>query len=226
MAKFTVKLYQFERDPNFNLFDFEYPFYGGEEEKKQFESLFWERNFNKEIGFETIGLFKRYLKSKLFLNYERWKMYYYIEQEANKQNYLYNKDLKEETIREVNGEVVSNQSNNSSSNSKSSDKSNTTSDYKGSDINNGLARIDLNTSLTSASLNNDSSSNNSDSSTSTNGELNSNENSNTTEKITFISQGNIGVTTGADLKNSWIDSVKPTVEYVLEELDSLFMQVF
>lgn len=64
---FTIPLHNLIKEENnsdFRIFSFDYNFYN-EELKEDFEEKFKLHFYNEEIGFETIALFKQYLRSEL-----------------------------------------------------------------------------------------------------------------------------------------------------------------
>lgn len=80
------------------LFPSEYPFYN-ESLKPQFEKKFKNTFLTCRIGFETIGLFKHFLKQSLYELYPYYKHLY--ETTSYTYNPILNYDVKEEIIREI-----------------------------------------------------------------------------------------------------------------------------
>ena len=225
MAIHTIKLYQIERDKKFNLFDFEYPFYD-ESHRKEFEKKFFMKFFNREIEFETIGLFKRYLQSILTLNAERFAEYYKSECESAEQRYLYNKDLVEETTRITEGTSTGSQNSTNQNNNNSNSIDNLNSEYKLSDVGNGVSDVNNLDRLTSNSKTTDNNTSNTESNSISNSNTTDERNNTQTETLIYKSYGNIGVTTGADLKLSWQNAINPTDEYIFKYLEPLFCKVY
>ena len=66
MANYTMEIRQMVDEPLIGLFTFDYDFYGDDKEsKKEFERLFTEYYYFREIGFETPERFKLKLQAKL-----------------------------------------------------------------------------------------------------------------------------------------------------------------
>ena len=95
---------------NVNIFDFPYNFYS-EEHKKDFEEKFINFYYMEEIGFETIPLFKRYLRSELNRIYPYYEHLYRTTIQSY--NMLENYNLDETVTRDI--------TNNSQSNNDSTD---------------------------------------------------------------------------------------------------------
>ena len=68
MANYTMEIRQMVNEPLIGLFTFDYDFYSDNiKDKEQFEKLFIEYFYFREIGFETPDRFKVKLKAKLDL---------------------------------------------------------------------------------------------------------------------------------------------------------------
>lgn len=234
MAKYTIELNTLMADDLFNLFDFEYNFYS-DEAKPNFEQLFKDYFRFREIGFETVARFKHELKSKLNLIMPYYTQLYETEVKAKDINFLLNKDLKETITRELSqsGSVDSSSENNGtdSSTNTSSTEANSNSNSKESYLDNGNASINLEEgSLTGVSGNvsqgtssSSSTTNNTNSSTGTTNTTNSN---NETESTTLLSQGNIGITSSAELLQKWRDTIININQLIITECNDLFMQIY
>ena len=203
MATYTIDIYTLLQDKNFKLFDFDYEFYS-DEAKEGFEEKFINRYMFDEIGFETVMRFKHYLKEKLNRIAPYYKQLYETEVRCMKDDidFMLNKDLREkETIKGTN-----------SSNSKTNATSNSTS--KESSLDNGNATLDLNDSITNIS--------NSIGSGITNNDV-TGENDQIRE---LLSQGNIGITSSAELLKQWRQVLINIDEMIIEECRDLFMMIY
>lgn len=229
MAKYTVELYTLVTSPNFKLFDFEYDFYE-ESAKEKFEDIFTDYYMFNEIGFETVARFKHQLKTKLNFIMPYYKKLYETELAAKDINFLLNKDLKESFTRNlkeneigtVNSTYTANAENNSSTSASSDSNS------KESYLDNGNADLSLTDGLTGVTNNlsegsTSSTSKSSDSNTSTN---NSSNNNTTLETTELISQGNIGITSSAELLQKWRDTIINIDKMIIDECKDLFMQIY
>ena len=207
MSKYTLELRYLYEDENFNLFDFPYNLYNNDL-KPWFEEKFYQHFMFYEIGFDTIGMFKQRLMSKLNDIYPYYKQLYETEIRAKGIDFMLNKDLKESYVRELTSNSNSNQESNVSSNSLSTAGQLTPSLIANSQ------KIDK--FMDSAQK--DNSSSNSTSSGESNG--------NSREEYTLTSQGNIGITSSAELLAKWRETLLNIDLMIFEECNDLFMQIF
>ena len=209
MAKYTIELNTLLRNEKFNTFDFEYDFYD-KDLKPIFEMKFNDYYRFHEIGFETVERFQHNLKAKLNLIMPYYSELYRTQLEAKNINFLLNKDLKETFIRDIQG---SDTSNNVSSTVAKSD-----SISKESYLDNGNADLSLTDGLTGVSSNG--------STGDTQSKSDSTANNKSTEKTELISQGNIGITSSAELLQKWRDTIINIDKMIIEECKDLFMQIY
>ena len=207
MSKYTLELRYMYEDENFNLFDFPYNLYDNDL-KPWFEEKFFQHFMFYEIGFDTIGMFKQRLMSKLNDIFPYYKQLYETEIRTKGIDFMLNKDLKESYVRELTSNSNSNQESNVSSNSLSTAGQLTPSLIANSQ------KIDK--FMDTAQKDNSSSN-----STST-GE----NNGNSREEYTLTSQGNIGITSSAELLTKWRETILNIDLMIFEECNDLFMQIF
>lgn len=212
MANYTLELRQISESKNMKVFDFEYDFYDPDL-KAKFEEKFVNHYFFNEIGFETIQRFKHFLKMKLNEIMPYYKQLYQTEVEAKDINFLLNKDLKETFIREVNNQ------NNTTGDSLSKVNGTDNTGFKESNIANGNATLN-NDSLTSISQND----NNFNNTNSTNNNITNS--GNEREETTLLSQGNIGITSSAELLQKWRDVIINIDQLIINECRDLFMSIY
>lgn len=210
MSNYTLQLRQVLR--NIDIFDYDYNFYTDDISiKKDFEEKFKQEYLMSEIGFETVGLFKNRLRAKLNKIMPYYKQLYQTELEAKKINFLLNKDLKETFERNVNGQ--------SSSVANTNMNDNYITDNLESNLGQGNASVSLDegdlTSVSKNKSNNNTSSNNT-----------TNDNTSQNETTTFISQGNIGITSSAELLQKWRDVIINIDEMIINDCWDLFMGVW
>ena len=207
MSKYTLQLRYLYEDENFNLFDFPYNLYDNDL-KPLFQEKFFHHFMFYEIGFDTIGMFKQRLMSKLNDIYPYYKQLYETELRTKEIDFMLNKDLKESYVREL------------TSNSSSNQESNVTS--------NGLSTAgQLTPSLIANSQKIDkfmdtAQKDNSSSNSTSTGESNGN----SREEYTLTSQGNIGITSSAELLAKWRETILNIDLMIFEECNDLFMQIF
>ncbi len=243
MAKFTLELRTLADDPNFNIFGFPYNFVD-EDLKGVFEQRFIEHFYFHEIGFETVRRFQQRLMATLNRIAPYYTQLYQTELASKKIDFLLNKDLKETFIRELVTENNKNQLNENVSNIIGSDNSKneivntenstSSSDNKESSIDGALARVSegyltnqniesIKANSNSNNISTNSSTNNSNSNS--NGKLKEDEKGKELEKTELVSQGNIGVTSSAELLEKWRSVLINIFEMYLEECETLFMMV-
>ena len=219
-CRYSIELREFVEDPLFTLFDFDYPFYSDDlSMKEEFENRFIEHYYFHEIGFETVARFKHYLRSRLRDVMPYYSQLYESELKAKDLNFLLNKDLREEFIRESSGTLESS-AKTSGSNSMSSSNTNNS---KVSNLDNGVAAVNLSSgNLTGVSQDTTSAnaSNQTESGTTQANKTNQN------EKTVFTSQGNIGVVSSANLLKEWRDVMINVQLQLIEECHDLFMLIY
>ena len=209
MAKYTIELNTLLKDNKFNVFDFDYEFYD-EELKPIFETKFKDYYRFYEIGFETVERFQHNLKAKLNLIMPYYKQLYQTELASKDINFLLNKDLKETFIRDIEG--------NDTSNNVSSTVAKSDSISKESYLDNGNADLSLTDGLTGISSNGSTGDTQSKSDSTTSNK--------STEKTELISQGNIGITSSAELLQKWRDTIINIDKMIIEDCKDLFMQIY
>ena len=207
MSKYTLELRYLYEDENFKLFDFPYNLYNNDL-KPWFEEKFYQHFMFYEIGFDTIGMFKQRLMTKLNDLYPYYRQLYETEIRTKGIDFMLNKDLKESYIRELTSNSNSNQESNVTSNGLSTAGQLTPSLIANSQ------KIDK--FMDSAQK--DNSSSNSTSSGESTG--------NSREEYTLTSQGNIGITSSAELLAKWRDVLINIDLMIFEECNDLFMQIF
>ena len=204
MATYTIDLYTLLKDEKFKVFDFDYNFYS-DEAKQDFEEKFINRYMFDEIGFETVARFKNYLKEKLNRIAPYYKQLYQTELRCMEDDidFMLNKDLREtETIKGSN-----------TSNSKT--QANSTTLNKESYLDNGNASLELSEgNMTGIS------------SSEGNGITDSTQDGENEQTRTLLSQGNIGITSSAELLEKWRNVLINIDEMIIEECRDLFMMLY
>ena len=196
----------------FKVFNFDYDFYiDNEDIKRNFEEKFINEYFFHEIGTETVFRFQHRLKTKLNKIMPYYKQLYQTELRSNDIDFMLNKDLVETFERSIEGEA-------SSLNDILVNDININDNLE-SNIDNGNASIDLNDgSITNVSKSTLSNENNTSSTL--------NQNSNTRETTNFISKGNIGITSSAELLEKWRKVLINIDELIINDCSDLFMMVY
>lgn len=216
MSKYTLELRHIYNSKNYNLFDFQYNLYDNDL-KIYFQEKFFQHFFFHEIGFETVGKFKQRLQAKLNDIYPYYKQLYETQIRCKNIDFMLNKDLKETFIREIEGTGTSTA--NSTSNSNVSN--NSISENFQSDTPQG--RIDNIEKFMSSA---DKSKNNTNAETNDSVSAVNESNTKNTEKTELISQGNIGVTSSAELLTKWRETLINIDMLIFAECEDLFMQIY
>ena len=226
MSNYTIELRFLETPPIYKLFDFQYDYYMKglvpdevyEQKKKDFENKFIDFYYFDEIGYNTPDRFKQRLKNYLDMGFKKWQERYNTELEVQKQNinFLLNKDLIEERTTEGNatGTATSTSTSTSNTNNNSSNK-NTVNDTPDTRF---TTTENFATSITTDETSSNSTNTGNGETTNT-----SNQNSNVNER--FISKGNIGVTSSAELLEKWRDVIIDLDNEIIEGADKFFMQI-
>ena len=210
MSSYTLELRHIHQ--TFKVFNFDYDFYTDSDIiKSKFEEKFIDEYFFHEIGQETVARFQHRLRTRLNKIMPYYKQLYETELAAKDINFLLNKDLTETFERVVTGES-------SSINDLTvSDQGET--NNKESNIENGNASLELEngslTNVSKTSLSNNTNSNNT-----------SRDNTNQNEITTLKSQGNIGITSSAELLDKWRSVIINIDQMIIDACDDLFMQVY
>ena len=210
MSSYTLELRHIHQ--TFKVFNFDYDFYTDSDIiKSKFEQKFIDEYYFHEIGQETVARFQHRLRTRLNKIMPYYKQLYDTEIAAKDINFLLNKDLTETFERVVTGES-------SSINDLTvSDQGET--NNKESNIENGNASLELEngslTNVSKTSLSNNTNSNNT-----------SRDNTNQNEITTLKSQGNIGITSSAELLEKWRSVIINIDQMIIDACDDLFMQVY
>lgn len=208
MAKYTIELNTLLRDTNFILFNFDYDFYTDNVEiKKKFEQKFIDRYRFNEIGFETVARFKHYLKTSLNEIAPYYKQLYESELRCNDIDFMLNKDYTETFIKNIDSLSKSTESQNSIYNDLTNE----------SNINDGVSDVSLSKGNLTSVTGNENTSNVNGSGSSENKQ---------SESYTLTGQGNIGVTSSAELLSKWRDVMINIDLLILDDLRDLFMSIY
>ena len=204
MASYTIEMRTLVNNPFTQPFNFDYDFYTDDlTMKKEFEQKFIDCYYFHEIGCETFERWQHMLKTRLNLKMPYYKQLYDSELESKKLNFMLNKDLKETFIREVNEE------------SQSNSQSTGTGTFKESSLNDGVAVVNLSEgNQTTENMNTSS------------GDVSSEGTNKQQEKTELISQGNIGVTSTAQLLKEWREVMINLNQIIIEDCQDLFINIY
>lgn len=210
MSSYTLELRHLHE--TYKVFNFDYDFYVDSDViKNNFEKKFIDEYYFNEIGMETVARFQHRLKTKLNKIMPYYKQLYQTELESKNINFLLNKDLTETFERSLESDT------NSLNNLTVSNKG--VNDNLESNIENGNASLDLdNGSLTNVSKS--TLTDNTDSSSVINDKTSQKEITN------FVSKGNIGITSSAELLEKWRKVLINIDEMIINECSDLFMMIY
>ena len=207
MSKYTLELRYLYKDKKFKLFDFPYNLYDNDL-KPWFEEKFMQHFMFYEIGFDSVAMFKQRLMTKLNDIFPYYKQLYETEIVCKDIDFMLNKDLKESYVRELTSNSNSNQESNAATTGLSTAGQLTPSLISNSekiDKFMDTAQKDESSSIATST-----------------GESTGN----SKEEYTLTSQGNIGITSSAELLSKWRETILNIDLMIFEECNDLFMQIF
>ena len=237
-----MEIRQLIDNPLIGLFTFDYDFYSDNpKDKEEFEKLFSQWYYFREIGFETPEHFKMKLQAKLnvIMPYYRqlalteWDKVRTVEQMMTSKN-LKETSTHEQTISgnnesSLNGESSQTGSSTSSQNQVSSNNQNA----KGSNLSDGVSQSSLEDGfLTTVTSINDNGNQDITGNSSNTAELTSTQNSSGTnnqtlsESTTFTSEGDIGIQTPAYAITEWRKVLININQQIIDECRDLFMTIY
>ena len=243
MANFTMEIRELVENPLIKgVFTFDYDFYSDNpKDKEEFEKLFVQWYYFREIGFETPERFKLKLQAKLnvIMPYYRQLALTEWDKVRTVEEMMTSKNLKETSTHEQsitgNNESSSNgQSNQSGKGSSTQHQSTTnTQNGKSSNLSDGVSQASLQDGyLTSTSSVEDKGNQTLSGSTSDNTEVKSSQNTSgtnnqvLTESTTFTSEGDIGIQTPAYAITEWRKVLININQMIIEECNDLFMKLY
>ena len=242
MANYTMEIRQLTDNPLIGLFTFDYDFYSDNpKDKEEFEKLFVQWYYFREIGFETPERFKLKLQAKLnvIMPYYRQLALTEWDKVRTVEQMMTSKNLKETSTHEQsitgNNESSSNgQSNQSGKGSSTQHQTSTnTQNGKSSNISDGVSQASLQDGyLTSTSSVDDKGEQTLAGATTDNTEVKSSQNTSgtnnqvLTESTTFTSEGDIGIQTPAYAITEWRKILININQMIIEECNDLFMKLY
>lgn len=231
MARYTLEISQLhnteiQTNSTFKIFDFEYDFYTDDLEiRKNFEKKFVEYYFYNEIGFETVGRWKRALKGKLDIMAPYYKQLYATELATKNINFMLNKDLNETYTRVVDNTHLNKDTQTTIANATNTDS--TTSQDIGIESDTPQGSIsNLENYMSSANKNNSNTTSNGTNNNTQESTATQEQNGKSTESYNLLSQGNIGITSSGKLLEDWRKILINIDQLIIEEMQDLFIQIF
>ena len=239
MANYTMEIRELMNEPLINgVFTFDYPFYSDNPlDKEEFEHLFIDYFYFREIGFETPDRFKMKLKAKLEVIMPYYRQLAMTEWDKVKTAELMmnSKNLTETTTHEQtitgNSDLTQNNTSSLNQSSEATTSQTMTDQSKVSNLSDGVSSASLETGyLTGVSQSDNTTSqtnsNNGQQSSSNNGTSSSNSNQILSETTTFTSKGDVGIQTPAYAITEWRKVIINLNQMILDDLSSLFIQIY
>lgn len=212
MSVYTIQLRNLVEN-GYPLFDFDYPIFDNDY-RKVLEKKIVDRYYFREIGFETPGQFKHFLRTRLNEIMPYYNQLYKSENIMNKEGFnpLYNLDTTETQKRSIKSDSLSNQD----------EKGNSVSEGKGKNVfqdtpQSKLGDLNYATNITDDTNNQSASSN---ATTKATGQ------SNTFEEYENRVLGSGGLRYPADIIMEWRKSFLNIDTEILDNLNDLFMGVY
>lgn len=216
MGRYTLELRHIVESDNMKLFDFDYNFFD-ENLKSDFEKLFIDYFYFREIGQETVGRFKKELQTKLNLLYHYYKEYYRTVKQVEVEEFMITKDSTDTFTRtyiaEGSNEGQAIQEGTQNANSNSLDKVFDTPRNRVDIMENVLSGANTNEGETSV--------NSKDNQT-----TKSISNNKITEETVLHSKGDLGVTSSGNLIEGWRNVITNIYQMIFDECEDLFFGIF
>lgn len=216
MSRYTLEFRTLVDDKDFVIFDFDYNLFDNSL-KPEFEVLFCEYFYFRDIGHETVDRFKFELRNKLNMLYPYYKEYWKTVKQVEVEKFMETKDLHETFTRTVEGEVLHNSTSNQNSTMNQTNKNTS----KFSDTPRGeIGNIEK--FMSQASVNDD----NSNTISSLTGNDTSNQNNRVTETTEFHSVGDLGVSSSGLLIQGWRDVITNIYQLMFDDMEELFFGLY
>lgn len=222
MARMTLNYYRIVNDPNYDFWKDLTPdrFLNGDKALlEEFKLMFDETYYRYEIGYETVQAFKHEVYAHIRKRNPYWTKLYETELRSEDIDFMLNKDYTETFVKDTENQSLLDAITKAINESSGSDSMSSTSNSKGSDINDGVSSPSLSQDFLT-SVNQDTSTSNG----STHNKGSNESNSKTTgneigkESYTLIGKGNIGITSSAELLEKWRSVLISILEIIVDEL--------
>lgn len=216
MSRYTLEFRTLVDDKDFVIFDFDYNLFDNSL-KPEFEVLFCEYFYFRDIGHETVDRFKFELRNKLNMLYPYYKEYWKTVKQVEVEKFMETKDLHETFTRTLEGEVLHNSTSNQNSTMNQTNKNTS----KFSDTPRGeIGNIEK--FMSQASVNDD----NSNTISSLTGNDTSNQNNRVSETTEFHSVGDLGVSSSGLLIQGWRDVITNIYQLMFDDMEELFFGLY
>lgn len=216
MSRYTLEFRTLVDDKEFVIFDFDYNLFDNSL-KQEFEVLFCEYFYFRDIAHESVDRFKFELRNKLKMLYPYYKEYWKTVKQVEVEKFMETKDLHETFTRTLEGEVLQNSTSNQNSTMNQTNKNTS----KFSDTPRGQIE-NVEKFMNQASVNDD----NSNTVSSLTGNDTSNQNNRVSETTEFHSVGDLGVSSSGLLIQGWRDVITNIYQLMFDDMEELFFGLY
>nr|DAU73788.1 MAG TPA: Lower collar protein [Caudoviricetes sp.] len=230
MANYTMEIREMMNDPLIGLFTFDYDFYSDNpHDREEFEKLFSQWYYYREIGFETPHHFKVKLQAKLNLIMPYYRQLALTEWDKVRtiEQMMESKNLTETT--EHTQELTGNNKNMTQGTNHTTTNDTTTSEQssKQSNLSDGVSQSSLSEGyLTGVGETSITNGNNGSTNVTLNQSTVSDHGQTLTETTTFKSSGDIGIQTPSYAIAEWRKVLINLNQLIIDECNDLFMKIY
>ena len=230
MANYTMEIRQMIDNPLIGLFTFDYDFYSDNiQDKEEFEKLFSQWYYYREIGFETPEHFKIRLQSKLNLIMPYYRQLAMTEWDKVRSvdQMMTSKNLTETTEHSQELSGTDKSDTHGTNSSSSHDTSTAEQSMKQSNLADGVSQSSLSDGyLTGVAQSNTTNENNGNTQATVTQYSSTNRGQTLTESTTFTSKGDIGIQTPAYAITEWRKVLININQMIIDECNELFMKIY
>ena len=230
VANYTMEIRQMIDNPLIGLFTFDYDFYSDNiQDKEEFEKLFSQWYYYREIGFETPEHFKVRLQSKLNLIMPYYRQLVLTEWDKVKtiEQMMTSKNLTETTEHSQELSGIDKSDTHGTNSSSSHDTSTAEQSMKQSNLADGVSQSSLSDGyLTGTAQSNTTNENNGNTQATVTQYSSTNRGQTLTESTTFTSKGDIGIQTPAYAITEWRKVLININQLIIDECNDLFMKIY
>ena len=231
MANYTMEIREMMKQPLINgVFTFDYSFYSDNPtDKEEFEKLFVNYYYFREIGFETPERFKLKLQAKLNLIMPYYHQLALTEWDKVKtaEQMMTSKNLTETTEHTQSIQGNSETQSNQTSTSNSTQSTSSINESKTSNLADGVSQSSLTDGyLTSSGKTEQTDNSQSEATGNANQNITGNNEQQLSEKTTFTSKGDVGIQTPAYAITEWRKVIINLNQLIINECEDLFMKIY
>ena len=230
MANYTMEIRHMIDNPLIGLFTFDYDFYSDNiQDKEEFEKLFSQWYYYREIGFETPEHFKVRLQSKLNLIMPYYRQLAMTEWDKVRsvEQMMTSKNLTETTEHSQELSGTDKSDTHGTNSSSSHDTSTAEQSMKQSNLADGVSQSSLSDGyLTGTAQSNTTNENNGNTQATVAQYSSTNRGQTLTESTTFTSKGDIGIQTPAYAITEWRKVLININQLIIDECNDLFMKIY